>query len=53
MTNGDFKIKISVCENMAKDKVTILCHPELKEYIETMLIVIQDKIEEDNEKNPF
>ena len=43
----DFLIKISTCENMVKDKVIILCHPELKEAVENILIIAQDTLEED------
>ena len=46
----DFKITISECENMAKDKVIILCNPELRFMVESILSIAQDKLEEDKEK---
>jgi hypothetical protein len=47
--NDDFAIKISTSENMPKDKVIIICNPETKEYIENILSIAQDKLEDDNE----
>lgn len=46
-TNNSFSIKISICENMSKDRVIILCNPELKEAIENILIIAQDTLDED------
>jgi hypothetical protein len=47
--NGDFVVKISVCENMPDDKVIILCHPSMRDTVDNMLAMVQDKIEEDGE----
>lgn len=44
---NNFSIKITVCENMAKDKVIIFCPPDLKESIENILTVAQDNLEAD------
>ena len=47
----EFKITISECENMAKDQVIILCHPELRHCVESILTIAQDKLEEREENN--
>jgi len=45
--DNDFSIKITICENMDKNKIIILTPPDLKEYIENILTIAQDNLEED------
>jgi len=45
----DFAIKITESENMARDRVIILCNPELRHCIEGILTIAQDKLEEREE----
>lgn len=45
----DFTIKITESENMPKDRVIILCNPELRHCVEGILTIAQDKLEESEE----
>jgi len=50
--NENVQIKISVCENISDNKIIILCSPKNKDFVENILTLVEDDIEETGDNFP-